>query len=597
MPRARKQPAKPEPNALISSAARVMAGRRKNIPRGIAGGWQDEAWRMLDTVGELEFYRSWVSNALSRCTLSVAEVMPDDTTQTVTQGLPAEAMDSLFGGEAGQPEMLSAMGGHLSIPGETWLCGLLAPSDQPDGPDVWRVLSRDEVHEEGNAWRIDRGDGEPERYDATDVYMARIWRPHPRLWVEATSAVRSALPILRELVGLSEHVGASIDSRLAGAGILAVPSEVTFAAPPSNDGDDPTDAQLDPLLAALIEAGTTAIADRSDASALFPVLVKGPGEHLDKIKHITFATPFDDKAMDLRKEAITRLANSLDVPAEVLTGMADVNHWTGWLLDENAIKMHIEPVLSTITTGLTSRYLWPILQGDAATLDPALRRFKIVGETANLRQRPNRSAEAIQMHDSLTITNKALARETGFEDDDLLDPASEEFKQRILVDMTKKATNPAVAAALLEAMGISTTVALPATSQPTDTGTGPAQTPPPAIEAPQNDRTPPQQQAAALMAAAEPLVMRAIERAWNRAGKRGRDRQPIASAEVDALLAGAWDYAGRTAALLGVDPGDLQHALQGYTATILASGEPHSPMALAQALTPVLQQPIALGGR
>ena len=74
MPRPKKQ--HDGPNSVIASAARVQAGRKKNRPKSGANGepWQTEAWLMLDTVGELEFYRQWVANACSRVTLSAVEV-------------------------------------------------------------------------------------------------------------------------------------------------------------------------------------------------------------------------------------------------------------------------------------------------------------------------------------------------------------------------------------------------------------------------------------------------------------------------------------------------------------------------------------------
>lgn len=591
MPRPRKAPAAEQPNAIVASAARVVSGRRKNLPSGSATGWQAEAWNMLDTVGELEFYREWISNALSRCTLSVVEVQDDDSEVTVLEGLPAEAMDALFGGETGQGEMLGTMGGHLAVPGETWLCGLLEPSADPS-IDTWRVLSRDEVKQQGNRWQIDRGDGEPEVYADDEVYLTRIWRPHPRKWVEAHSSVRSALPILRELVGLSKHVAASIDSRLAGAGILAVPSEITFASPatPDGDGEDPDE---DPFMAALIEAMVTAIEDRGDASALAPLIVKAPAEHLDKIKHITFATPLSAEARALRQEAIQRLANSLDVPAEVLTGMADVNHWTGWLLDENAIKMHVEPLLGVITHGLTTRYLWPILQGGSEALDPALRRFKVKGSTENLRQRPNRSAEAQALHGSLTITDEALARETGFDKEDLLTADHPDFRRRVLMRLANTGS-PEVVAAALSALGVSVDLPVLETA-PADAAPGA----PAPVETPENNRDLPQQeQAASLLAVAEVMVLRAVERGWNRAGRRGRVRKPVPAHELDAALSDAWGHVPRAAALTGVDAERLQDTLDTYTRTLLTTGAEHDPRTLATALVSrVLNAPAALAAR
>lgn len=601
----------PKPNAIVASAARVIAGRRKNMPKGGAIAWQAEAWEMLDVVGELEFYREWIANALSRCTLKVVEDTLDaegqPTTVDATDPMALAALAALYSGEAGQPEMLSTMGGHLAIPGETWLCGLLNPPTTIDAPDTWRVLSQDEVSEMGTGWQIDRGDGEAERHKADEVYMTRIWEPHPRKWVHANSSVRSALPILRELVGLSKRQAAIIDSRLAGNGILVVPSEITFASPATPDENGENDGQDDPFMVALLETIAAAIADPGDASALAPLVIKAPAEHLDKIKHLSLASPLDDKAIEQRKELIQRLANSLNVPAEVLLGLADVNHWSGWLLDENAIKMHVEPILGTITRGLTTRYLWPVLQGDEnTTLDPALRRFRIVGDTAALRQRPNRAAEANTAHTELKITDAAWARETGFDTTDLLDPQSDEYRRRVLMSLARS-SDPMVVIGALRALGVQ--IEVDVAPEPVDGATqSPAALPSPGVPTgPTNDdpRTLPEQpteppsptataalladatgggaspsQTAAVLAVAELLVLRAVERGWNRAGRRGRVRRPVEAEHLDAALDGAWSNVRRSASLCGVDPDRFQSALDEYARGLLLTGDDHDPHAL-----------------
>lgn len=594
-----------KPNAIVASAARVVAGRRKNLPSGTGSAWQTEAWEMLDTVGELEFYREWMANAMTRCTLEVIEVLDDGTEQPVTAASEGDAavawqaMEALFGGAAGQAEMLGMMGGHLAIPGETWLVGLLEPPADPD-IDMWRVLSKDEVKEQGNRWQIDRGDGEPEVYARDEVYVTRIWRPHPRKGVEAHSSVRSALPILRQMVGLEKRDAANIDSRLIGNGILAVPTEVTFASPatPDDDGQDP---EGDPFLAALIEAGTAAIENPGSAEALFPLLVRAPAANIDKIKHITLASELDNSSMDRLERLIKRLANSLDVPAEVLLGLADVNHWTGWLLDENAIKMHVETTLAIITGGVQTRYLWPCLQGESESFDPALRRFLVRGSTAALRQRPNRAAEATAARADLVITDAAWAREVGFEEGDLLDPTSDEYKRKMIQKTAGGVTTADVTVSALDALGISL-VPKPSEVEPT---AGPAAAPPaptpPAIEAPTDARDngmPSQQQAAALIASAEPVVLRAIEKAWNKAGKRGRERTPVEAAQLDACLDGAWAYLESTAALLGLDQGRLVACCDDYARKVLVSGADHDRRILATSLfASVLAPPSSLGAR
>jgi hypothetical protein len=577
-PRKPSTPAKPQPNAFVASAARVVAGRRKNIPNGTGKAWQDEVWELLDKVGELEFYRTWITNALSRCTLDLIEVAPDGSTVPATDPQALAALATLFDGEAGQSEMLGTMGGHIALPGETWLCGLVTPSEDPT-IDTWRVLSRDEVKAQGNKWTIDRGDGEPESYEDDEILLYRIWRPHPRKYVEANSSVRSAIPILRELLGLSMKVSADIDSRLSGAGILVVPNEMTFSSPAASGQENENDPALDPFITALIEVASAAISDRADASANVPLVLRGPAQYLDAIKHITFSTPLDDKAQGLRQECITRLANSLDVPAEILTGMADVNHWTGWLLDENAIKMHVEPVLAVITAGLTTRYLWPSLQGQSDSFDPALRRFQIVGNTSRLRQRPNLSADAEKLYDSLDLTRKALGRETGFEDGDFLKVTDPEFRSRLLVKIATGA-NPDLAVAALAELGITLEVA-PAG----DTGNGqsPAEAVDPTLDTTRAIPVQPTQapdQIAAVTASAELLITRALERGWNRAGRKGRSRGPIPAESVDMALTDAWRDLPRAAHLTGVDPERLGVALDTYTRRLLLTGDPLDPMTL-----------------
>lgn len=613
MPRPRKD--KPEgPNSLVASAAQITSRRKTGVPAGqSATGWQNEAWRMLDTVGELEFYREWISNALSRVELYVEETTADGAVRVLT-GLPQQALDALFGGETGQSQMMAAFGSLLSIPGEGWLVGLLDPPDDPDGPDLWRVLDKDEVKRQGSRITISRGDGVEEIYEdgsapdrEAEVLLIRVWRPHPQKWVEAHSSVRSALPILRELEGLTKHVAANIDSRLAGAGILFVPTEMTFSSP--LNGAPADDPEVDPFMATLIETMTTAIRDRGDASAVTPIVVKAPAQYLDKIKHVTFWSEFSSQAMELRKEAITRLANSLDVPAEVLTGMADVNHWTGWLLDDNAIKMHVEPLVEVIAHAITTKFLWPILQGTATTLDPALRRYRVMGDTSALRARPNRTAEAEALHGDLLITDAARLRENGFEDGDQLVPGSAEYQRRLLEKIAGGVTTADLTAAAMAQLGV-TVVPKPSEVEPEAVEGAPGAQALPAAPTPENPRSIPEQgtepaplaasaalpsQAMlALYVGAEQAVERAVERAHNRAGKRGKGpRRAIKPDQLEACLSGAWEgRLPRLAELCGVDHDRLHAALDRYTRGLLSTGAAHNEKIFARVLQEQVWGPV-----
>ena len=234
--------------------------------------------------------------------------------------------------------------------------------------DSWRVLSNKELKQEGSKWIIDRGDGQEERYEdgshperPAEALVIRIWRPHPAKWVEATSPVRAALPILRELEGLTKHVAATIDSRLAGAGLLVIPKEATFDTPLEADQANVDDSTLDPFMQELIAAMITPIRDRASASAVVPPVLRIPGELVDKVQHIKFWSDFSEKVLELIDAKIHRLALSMDMPPEELTGKGDMNHWGGWLATEDGIKLHIEPLCNLICDAITQKYHWPVL--------------------------------------------------------------------------------------------------------------------------------------------------------------------------------------------------------------------------------------------
>lgn len=602
MPRTRKStPPPPETTAVIASAARLSAGGSRGVPKQATQGWQEQAWHYVDSCGELSFAAQWKSNALSRVTLHVEKYDPaTNEWGRLDNGPAVVALNALFGGESGQEQMMHALAFSLFAPGEAYLVGVVNPRP---GIDQWRVLSNDEIKQTGRTWEIDRGDGAVERYKEADpadptaepeVLVFRIWRPHPRKGIEATSPVRAALPILRELEGLTAHIGASIDSRLAGAGLFLVPSEMTFASP--SNGQTAGDPEADDFLVALVEAMEAAKRDRESAAALAPIVIRVPGQHIEKVQHITFATPFSGEAKELREESIRRLALSLDMPPEILLGQADSNHWSAWLISEDALKVHIEPDVAIITHALTTQYLWPALStaADPAT-DPEVRMYQIVGDTSALRLRPQRTSEAMTLHEREVITNAALARETGFGDDDLLDPKSEEARTRMLQKVALTGNTPDMAAAALDALGVGLTPA-PSTVQgdTTETVVGEsiaAPAAPPAIEAPReipaavaaaiHDDPLIQMQVRGLLASADAVCTRAMERANSRLGNRGKNRRKITDVEaLTASLHDAWERLPVIADLHQVDEEALTAACSLYVRGRLVTCEDHDPQRL-----------------
>lgn len=579
MPRTprRTEPVPDPPNSIVASAA-TLTGERSRIPRHRgAQKWQQEAWIFYDTCGELRFAINYIANSLSRVSLYVGDSENKD--EKVEEGLPAQALDALTHGDPGQ--LLALIGANVSLVGEGYLIGEPDP-DQP-GKDLWNVFSTQEVTPPATkkgAWTIDQGAADGKRkISPDDAMIIRLWRRHPRLWAEADSAVRAVLPVLRELEGLTKHVGATIDSRLAGAGVLLLPSEMSFGTPGNNPAANPAiDPKADPFIAALTAAMMASIADRDTAEAVVPIVVKAPGETLAHVKHLTFSTPLDGVAKELREEAIRRFALGIDLPPEVVLGQAESNHWSAWQIDEASIKVHIEPLCELICDGITREYLWPALQGQGVT---DYQRYHLMYDTAELRVRADKSTSALALYDRLELNGEGLRRETGFDETDKPNPA--ETKDMLLRKAATGSLGPdAVLQANAELGADLTTPPTPdeAANTRVQQQISQARRPPQIAPAPTEQRPIPEA-ASAMLAACEVTALRAIEKARARFGRK---RGTIDAAAVDAALVDAWEGVPRVAALCGIDAGWLQTRLDTYVRSVLTEGVEHQPDVLVRVL-------------
>jgi len=503
MPRTRKQPRDPvviPTTALVASSTRYP-GKAARIyqPRQ---DWQRECYRHYAICGEARFAARFFGHAVSRALLKTA-VIEVGVVKETPAGPAADALDMLFNGQDGQTQMLDAIGVHLTIAGECYLVGRSV-----EGVDVWEIVSIIEMQVTGTSWIISYGDGLPPVELSESDVVIRIWLPSPAKRIEADSPFRSLLPLLGEIEYLTRHVFAQITSRLAGAGILLMPQGMSFPPPPdANGAARETANDADAFMLTLADAMLTPIQDPGSPAAMVPIVVTAPDEAIDKPRLLTFWSELDSNAMVLRDEAIRRFALGMDLPPEQVLGMASnggtgggnsngVSHWGAWQIEEATIKLHIEPMLDVIVNALTMGYLRPALGDDTGAL--------VVYDSSALRLRPDRSKEAMELYDRGLISAEALLRENGFDLDDM--PAAEEFKRWLLVKVASGSSTPEQVQAALGMLGVNlgTLVAQEIPRQAP---------PPPSLEDhPSRPRTPP----AALVAASEALVFRALERAGNR---------------------------------------------------------------------------------
>lgn len=413
--------------ALVAAARQISAHRMRG--RGAYESWQVEAWDLYEQVGELRYVSQVQADTVSRVTTFPARWDADgDEPERVYDG-PAAEVFGLLGDADARATIIRDLALHVLVAGAGYLVGL-PPEREGDaaqiGPLVddvrlgdltWHVRSVEDVQHRAGKVSVLLDDGRRREVPHDDVWLVKVWRPHPRRADQADSAVRSVLPVLREIVALTQHVSAQVDSRLAGAGLLLVPDSIQTQGQ-SDQPDDGTDGRDDDFIGALIESMVTPIRDRDVASAVVPLVASVPDEAIDKVQHLKFSTPLDDVALQLREEAIRRLALGLDAPPEVLLGMSTGNHWSAWAIEESRIRVQIEPLAALICQALTDDVFRPALEAAGV---PEPHRYALWWDTATLLLRPNRAQDAQALHDRGELSGEALRREAGFDESDAPD--------------------------------------------------------------------------------------------------------------------------------------------------------------------------------
>lgn len=434
----------------LTAAANPVASPQSTLLRN-TDSWQNEAWRYYDTLGEFNYAISWLSAMQSRVRLYAAELVPgQDEPVRLEGGRAVEIMSTLAGGVSGQTQLMASLAVQLAVPGEGYLVG-----ETRSGVEAWTVRSieevqarhgryevKDELAVNGDTWR-----------PLVDGHVVRVWRPHKRWYHMADSSARSARSTMRELELVNRHILSQYLSRLASAGVVLFPDEVMFPV-----REEFAEAN-DPFMAEWIEIAATAIREPGTAAAVVPIPIRVPAEMVEHVKFLDFTLKIDESIIEKRDSAIKRLATQVNIPAEVLLGMGDVNHWGAWQIEEGALKTTIAPDAELIANAITTGYLQPRL---AASGEQDVSRFVVWYDMSELTMRPDRSDDAIQLYDRLELSGEALRRETGFDEADK--PSDDDLREQALKVIIKTLPSGA-ASALAQLIGEDVAPVIPVSPQ------------------------------------------------------------------------------------------------------------------------------------
>jgi hypothetical protein len=430
-------------SAIAGSAAAIgdpLSGSSGKMPPRQA--WQTEAFQFFDQVGELWHSQDFIGNCFAKIRLRpgylddegrAGPIYDDDGAELVADAeLAGDLIRQLKSSLGGQAHLMRMMGILISLVGEFMLLGTERLG--PDGQVLeqnWEALSTDELRpaSTGREWTRNRPGMPAETLKG--IFPLRVWNPHPRWSNMATSAIRAQLEILEEIVLLTRQVRSSVVSQLVQAGILWVPSEMSFSPDPSAPAGS---EQEDPFTAQLITTMAAAISDKGSAASAVPMVARAQADLIDKVKHDRFPSADDATSVLKRTEAVLRFAQGVDLPVERTLGSQQTTFANSAQIDIDQFRVYVEPKLMLILDAVTSGYLRPMMMMAKGfqpwmPMPPDLARIVIWYDESELVSPPDMSGLAPVAHDHLVISDAAMRHYMHMTDADA--PDEEEVARRI----------------------------------------------------------------------------------------------------------------------------------------------------------------------
>ncbi len=254
--------------------------RRLNQP------WQQEAFGYYNTVGECWYAAQFYARSLAKLRLFPATI--DESGQIEPIENPndpaAQLLDQIQDPGGGRSQLLSSYGRLMFLIGEAYLT-----VTNKNDVQQWEMLSPNELRiQPGAGYQRLRAPGLPveqlenapddafepiETEGVNSAVVYRTWRRHPEYSWLADAPTKAVLNLFEELLLLQLAVRARAKSRAAGAGLLYVAEELSFGDPSGKNDDDP---KSDTFLRDLEEAMISPVKDPGSASAVVPMVVRGP---------------------------------------------------------------------------------------------------------------------------------------------------------------------------------------------------------------------------------------------------------------------------------------------------------------------------------
>ena len=448
---------------MVGAAQRLnLTKPGEKLDKRNAQDWQVAAWRFFETIGEIHYAFNLVGQIVSRVRLFPAvvasanevpvhvdtwlESLQDkgntDKARAVTDKAK-ELMDDLTEHTPGRTSgMMRTMAMNFSVPGEVYLA-------QDSEHRQWLVLSTEELQSQGKKWRVRRSrsarasttsaaGARQDFYLPGDAWVARLWRSHPRYGDEPDSSMLGVLDQCEQLTLLDQAMR-NMARRAMNAGIVFIPDGVSAYTADSEET----------IADAIAQSALQAVESEAALSTVTPKVLTGPAELGKEIRFIPLTAATDPNLAAAAQKLLERILIGIDIPKDVVKGLADVKFANAIVIDDDLYRAHIEPLILLIVDTLTAVYLRPQL---VKGLDPgAIKiadRVVVWADTSSIVTRPDKSQAANEGWDRKLLSDEAWRRSRGFSDTDA--PSEDELVRRVAID--KAPIPPEMASVMLTAI-------------------------------------------------------------------------------------------------------------------------------------------------
>lgn len=444
-------------SGLTASAARINLSKTNEIEamrkRRANDKWQTMAWEYYDLIPEIKYAANLIANVTSRVRLYPGYITDQDLAPSDIQDIDdiddklksaaRETLRMLDSGNGGIAGVLRDAALNLFVAGECYLAREPAAPGESFGVQTWQIRSVDEivVIPGAKGGVAIKGRANAQAADLVPMpptaYFGRIWRTHPRYSDEADSSMRGLLDLCDQLLLYSRAARGVAKSRL-NAGMLFIPDEFSNMSQADGEIDDNVDEMApladddsDAFEEELLDAATTPISDESSASSVMPLVIRGPAELGEKIRHIPFERSFDPQIAKDSERTLERILAGLDIPKDIVAGMASVKYSNAITIEESLYKAHIEPLVLMIIDSLTAVLMRPVLKSLGFD-DDEISRVVVWYDPSAITTKPDKATAATTGYEMQTISAQAWRRANGFTDSDK--PTELEIAQRMAVE-------------------------------------------------------------------------------------------------------------------------------------------------------------------